>query len=554
MWKWLNRFAPHSLAGKILLVALGPLAIIFLISWLVLMPALERGFLQSRKDKLRNLAETTYGVIAGFHDQQRSGALTEAEAQRQASQAVKRLRYDEKEYFWIHASGKPFPRMVMHPAVPALDGKALDEARFDKATSMSEGLRGRAIPLDNKNLFVASDDVVARAGQGFVEYQWPKPLIGGGVSKELYLKLSFVKTFEPWGWVIGTGVYIDDLQTQVRTYTLSILGGLLALSLVFFFLVRSLARKMAKPLAELVDGLQNSDLTREILIDSNDEIGEAAKAFNAYNSELRGRVLEVSGFASRVASGSTELAASSEEMTRAVDDIAKVSEDLKQSGERVVGAMTGLSAESGMVVQHSEEGRKEGSAAVEETVRSAKAGEAAVQGMGEIQGATAQIVEAVRVIQGIAQQTNLLSLNAAIEAAHAGSMGKGFAVVAEEVRKLAERSQVAAEEIEVLIQRAQQAVLGGVSSVQATMQSLGAIRERIEQVASRVSQIGTFAQGQAGTSAEVSRMMDQTSSGLTQNATATHELAATVKEIAKTSEDLAQVAEGLRALAGSFKL
>jgi methyl-accepting chemotaxis protein len=73
-------------------------------------------------------------------------------------------------------------------------------------------------------------------------------------------------------------------------------------------------------------------------------------------------------------------------------------------------------------------------------------------------------------------------------------------------------------------------------------------------VASRVSQIGTFAQGQAGTSAEVTRMMDQTSQGLAQNATATHELAATVKEIAKTSEDLAQVAEGLRALAGSFKL
>jgi hypothetical protein len=92
-----------------------------------------------------------------------------------------------------------------------------------------------------------------------------------------------------------------------------------------------------------------------------------------YNSDLRGRVIEISGFASRVASGSTELSASSEEMTRAVDDIAKVSEDLKQAGDRVARAMAGLSEESRTVVQHSEEGGKEGSAAVG-TVRSAEAG------------------------------------------------------------------------------------------------------------------------------------------------------------------------------------
>ena len=384
---------------------------------------------------------------------------------------------------------------------------------------------------------------------GFLKLWFSKPGVEG-----IYPKLNYVKLYAPWGWNIGTGVYIDDLQAQVRTYTWSILGGLLGLSLILFIVVRTLARRMARPLAELVEGLRQSDLTKEIRISSRDEIGQAAQAFNAYNADLRGRILEVTGFATRVASGSTELSASAEEMTRAVDDIAKVSEDLKQAGERVSRAMAGLSEESGMVLQHSEEGGREGAAAVSETVRSAEAGEAAVQGMGEIQGATAQIVQAVRVIQEIARQTNLLSLNAAIEAAKAGSMGKGFAVVAEEVRKLAERSRTSAKEIEELIQRAQDAVAGGVESVQGTMHSLEAIRERIQEVSSRVSQIGTFARGQAGTSAEVTRMMDQTSEHLAQNATATHELAATVKEIAKTSEDLAQVAEGLRALAGSFKL
>ncbi|MBP1771276.1 MAG: hypothetical protein H6P99_439 [Holophagaceae bacterium] len=530
MSKLLDRLSRHSLSGKVLLVALVPLVIVFLASWLILVPAVERGFLESRKEGIRSLTESAMGILAAQEADAVAGTITREEAQRRAVAQIKAIRYAGGNYFYVFTHE---PRIVTVPIRPEMEGKLVDDFTDKQGTRIYMELR----------------QLGRQPGGGYMKLWFSKPGVEG-----VYPKLNYVKTFEPWGWNIGTGVYIDDLQAQVRTYTWSILGGLLALSAILFVVVRSVARRMTRPLAELVDGLQNSDLTREIRIDSADEIGAAAKAFNAYNASLRNRVLEVSGFASRVASGSTELAASSEEMTRAVDDIAKVSEELKVAGERVAKAMAGLSEESGMVVQHSEEGGREGVAAVAETVRSAEAGEAAVQGMGEIQGATAQIVQAVRVIQEIARQTNLLSLNAAIEAAKAGSMGKGFAVVAEEVRKLAERSRTSAKEIEEFIQRAQEAVAGGVTSVQGTMQSLEAIRERIQQVASRVSQIGTFARGQAGTSAEVTRMMDQTSQGLAQNATATHELAATVKEIAKTSEDLAQVAEGLRALAGSFRL
>jgi methyl-accepting chemotaxis protein len=526
----LNRITGKSLAGKILFVALGPLVIVFLLSWLVLVPAVEDGFLKSRKDAIKNLTESALGILASQEAQAASGAISRPEAQRRAVEQIKAIRFAGGNYFYVFTSE---PRIVTVPIRPEMEGKKVDDFADKQGT----------------RIYVELSKLGSQAEGGYLRLWFGKPGVEG-----VFPKLNYVKTYEPWGWNIGTGVYIDDLQAQARVYTWSILGGLVILSLLLFIVVRSLARRMARPLAELVDGLRNSDLTREIRIESEDEIGQAAKAFNAYNSDLRARIMEVSGFASRVASGSTELSASSDEMSRAVDDIAKVSEDLKHAGERVARAMAGLSEESGMVVQHSEEGGKEGAAAVAETVRSAQAGEAAVLGMGEIQGATAQIVQAVRVIQEIARQTNLLSLNAAIEAAKAGSMGKGFAVVAEEVRKLAERSRTSAKEIEELIQRAQDAVSGGVSSVQGTMSSLEAIRERIQQVASRVSQIGTFARGQAGTSAEVTRMMDKTSEGLAQNATATHELAATVKEIAKTSEDLAQVAEGLRALAGSFKL
>jgi methyl-accepting chemotaxis protein len=174
--------------------------------------------------------------------------------------------------------------------------------------------------------------------------------------------------------------------------------------------------------------------------------------------------------------------------------------------------------------------------------------------MDEIREATGQIVQAVKVIQDLARQTNLLSLNAAIEAAKAGAQGKGFAVVAEEVRKLAERSRGAAKEIEELILHTQEAVAGGVTSVQVTMESLEAIRRRIEGLSERITQIGTFADVQAETSQRVTERMAVTSQHLAQNATATTELAATVKEIAHTSEDLAQVADGLRNLVSTFKL
>jgi methyl-accepting chemotaxis protein len=94
--------------------------------------------------------------------------------------------------------------MIMHPAVPALNGKVLD-SRVTKRSI--DGLDGEKRKLDNKNLFVAFVDVVEKSGRGFVNYEWPKPKEGGGTTTELYTKLSYVQKFEPWGWVLGSGIY-----------------------------------------------------------------------------------------------------------------------------------------------------------------------------------------------------------------------------------------------------------------------------------------------------------------------------------------------------------
>jgi methyl-accepting chemotaxis protein len=174
--------------------------------------------------------------------------------------------------------------------------------------------------------------------------------------------------------------------------------------------------------------------------------------------------------------------------------------------------------------------------------------------MEQIREATSQVVKAVQVIQDIARQTNLLSLNAAIEAAKAGGAGKGFAVVAEEVRKLAERSRRSALEIAELNQRTQEAVAGGVEGMQVSLGNLQTISEKITGIAASIREIGSLSSSQAETSKDVAQRMDHTAARLAQNASATQELSATVQEITKTSDDLAGVAEGLRHVVQRFKV
>jgi methyl-accepting chemotaxis protein len=192
--------------------------------------------------------------------------------------------------------------------------------------------------------------------------------------------------------------------------------------------------------------------------------------------------------------------------------------------------------------------------ALQDSSRGTEAGRDAERGMGEIREATSQIVKSIQVIQDIARQTNLLSLNAAIEAAKAGTLGKGFAVVADEVRKLAERSRESAQDIHQLTLRTQEAVAGGVRGVSLTLDNLETIRTRSANIAASVLEIGQLSQDQADTSQDVGRRMAQTTVRLVQNAAATQELAATVQEIARTSQDLARVAEGLRQVVEGFRL
>jgi methyl-accepting chemotaxis protein len=475
-------------------------------------------------------------VVDGIHNQitylaeeAKAGHMSQEAAQQRAKELAESFRYEGGNYVFVHGPGY---MILVQPAAKQTENKGPEDQ-----------------PPALKAIVKALDDLAAAPGGGFYDYSFAKPGKEGLVPKTAY-----VRHVEDWGWIVGSGIYMDDVDSAMWKITLAMMGGALAVAIIVTGISRSLSNRMVRPLRLLVTGLRESDLSKQIEVSTRDEIGEAAQAFNNYNGKMREMVITIGDFADRVASGSVELAATSQEMARAVQDIAKVSEDLKGSGEQVTLAMVGLNRNVDSMRERTLQTGVQSQEAVQDTARGAEAGQGAAQGMAQIKEATSQVFKAVQVIQDIARQTNLLSLNAAIEAAKAGHLGKGFAVVAEEVRKLAERSRTAALEIAQLNQHTQDAVAGGVEGMTTSLANLETIRVKITGIAESIREIGSLSTSQADTSHDVAKRMDQTASQLAQNASATQELAATVQEITKTSDDLAGVAEGLRQVVGKFKV
>jgi PAS domain S-box-containing protein len=211
--------------------------------------------LTEKRLNIRNLVESAHGVVAHFYALQQAGTLGEADAQATALATLRQMRYGGGAYFWVNDTGVPEARMLMHPLVPELEGQVInsDEAPGHVSTFQA-GLDG---PIEtvtqHMSMFAAIQLVVKRADQGFITYGWPKPLPGGGKTAEDYPKLSFIKKFVPWGWVIGSGIYIEDVDRALRAETarrLAISAVLLAIIFLLQHLYRRESKKLQKEIAE----------------------------------------------------------------------------------------------------------------------------------------------------------------------------------------------------------------------------------------------------------------------------------------------------------------
>jgi methyl-accepting chemotaxis protein len=357
--------------------------------------------------------------------------------------------------------------------------------------------------------------------------------------------------------------YIDSNRKAVNADLTRLLLGMAAIGLIAIAAMTGLSvliqHAILAPLQDAVritDRIARGDMTQAIprADGSRDELLLMLDSLARMQASLREVLAEVRSGAETVASGSTQLSATAAGMAATTRAITASSGDQSESAERVAAAVTELAASIQQVaanVRQAELGMDQALAATHKGEASERATSDA---MASIHGSVSRIVQAIQVVDDIARQTNLLSLNAAIEAAKAGNLGKGFAVVAEEVRKLAERSGTAAKEIRELAGACTSSIAQGASTVEASVAALHAITVSISEVATMLQEIDGASQEQARTGDEVGIQVHGAAAATSRTAQATSEQAATVEEVTRTAHELARVADTLNAGAQKFTL
>ena len=467
-----------------------------LLGWLVAVQSQQS--MQARMDATRQHVEVAHGVIAWAHAQEAAGTMTREQAQRAATGAVAKLRYDGGEYFWINDMQ---PRMVMHPIKPELDGKDVGDMKDPNGLA----------------LFRAFVDTVRKSGKGFVAYQWPKP-----GSEQPVDKVSYVAGFEPWGWIVGSGVYVGDLQ-QALVRRLAVLLGVVAVAIgIASYLFLSFYRVMDGGLKETsrhLRAMTDGDLTTSPAPWGRDEAAQLMIELRSMQESLRGMVLRVRTSSDVIVGSSGEIAAGAQDLSARTERTAANLEESAASMEQIAATVrhgADNTGEASRVARRNAETAGDGGRVMRDVV----------QTMDAIRASSARIGEIIGTIDAIAFQTNILALNAAVEAARAGEQGRGFAVVAAEVRTLAQRSAGAAREIKTLIGSSVEQVEAGAGIVRRageTMESIVASSQRVDAL---LGEIATGAReqsagiGQVGQAGQALDRMTQQNAALVEQTAA----------------------------------
>ena len=555
---------------------------LFIIGFII--PVMKASVMEKKKEKIKEHVEIAYATLDYFNNKIISGEMEPEEARNAAALHIKQFRYGagKQDYFWINDTTRPFPVMVMHPTVPALDGKVLDDKKFN------------CVGPENKNLFVAFADVCEKNGEGFVEYLWPKPT-GKGLTED-QPKLSYVTVFKPWNWIIGTGIYIDDVQDEIRILYIQVFSINLLIIIISAIALFFITRFIVRPIRILNKALKESDLNTVIVVHSTDEVGTMASYFNRFVENIKDVV-------SVIRLSSAELAASSEQMTAVSLSFAESAQEQMASANEVTATINEIVNEMDSVtndidvqfdtlnnlVKRMEElsdlinnlniDIQESMGLIKTISNTAKSGEQSLNEMDEsitkIGSSSLEMTGIIEIINDISDKINLLSLNAAIEAARAGDSGRGFAVVADEVSKLADQTAQSIGEISRIITENDREISKGSERVKTTVKLITSIIDGVAAINTKISGISDKMLKQVGSKEivtkevqDVSEMSQGIRVATKVQKTAVSEINELIKKITQgteaitagaeqlssSSEEVAGMAEGLKLKVDVFKV
>ncbi|MET0267731.1 MAG: methyl-accepting chemotaxis protein [Duganella sp.] len=477
---------------------------------------------EERQNELRHIADAGLSIVKQFGDKAAAGTLGKEQAQKQALDIIRGLRYGKDGYITI-TSGTV---SLMNPFKAENDGKDMVNLKDPKGTYLYRDIQAAG----------ASPE-----GAGFVRYYWARP----GASEPV-AKLSRVQHYGPWNWDLVTGVYTDDIDAAFRAGLLQSAAMLLGVCVLLWGVVSVVNRSVRRSIGgdpayvgQVARRIAEGDLSAEIRLEAGDNDSILA-AMQAMQARLAQTIGEIRRSADTIATASSEIASGNMDLSARTESQASSLEETAASMEELTSTVTqnaDNAVQANELVQTASAVAEQGGKVVSQVV----------QTMDTINASATRIVDIISVIDGIAFQTNILALNAAVEAARAGEQGRGFAVVASEVRNLAQRSAAAAKEIKELINTS----VNNINTGSALVAQAGTTMDQVVVSVSRVTQIMAAI---TSASSEQSTGIGHVNTAITEMDSVTQQNAALVEQAAAAAGSMQEQAGNLAQLVSRFRL